>query len=90
MTMTTESLDAAIGERVHQLMWRQRVTVTTLARALGVSQPTLSRKLRGERPWYAGEISAAADYLAVPVGDLFGRPRQDSNLQPTDLWARAA
>jgi transcriptional regulator with XRE-family HTH domain len=74
MTVSPEHdpTDVAIGERVHQLMWRRRISQTQMAETLGVAQPTLSRKLRGERPWFAAEIAAAARSLDVSIGSLFG------------------
>ncbi|WP_369408644.1 helix-turn-helix domain-containing protein [Cellulomonas triticagri] len=89
----------AIGERVHQLMWRQRVSQTALAPRIGMQQASLSRKLRGERPWFAEDLIAVAGALGVSVGFLFGEemsprqdgpdggstlPRLDSNQQPSD------
>lgn len=79
-----DSLDAAIGERVHTLMWRHRFTQLDFAARIGVTQPTLSRKLRGDRPWAAGEIAAAAEALDVSVEYLFfGWAPRGSNPEPT-------
>ncbi|WP_367147245.1 helix-turn-helix domain-containing protein [Microbacterium proteolyticum] len=66
------SLDAEIGERVHRLIWRQRISQTAFAANLGISQSTMSKKMRGERPWYAPELQTAASVLGVTVGYLFG------------------
>ncbi len=76
MTATTgvgpRNADAAIGERIHQLMWRSRVSQVELARQIGITQPGLSKKLRGERPWYVGELIEAAKLLGTSVSWLFG------------------
>ena len=64
--------DELIGERVHQHMLEQGMTQTRLAALLGFTQATVSRKLSGERPWFADELIAVADALGVTVGDLFG------------------
>jgi transcriptional regulator with XRE-family HTH domain len=79
MTTTTD-LDAAIGARVHHVMWPQRITQKRLAAALDVEQSTVSKKLRGSIPWSAAEIVLAAKVLGCPPGDLL--PRLDSNQEP--------
>lgn len=72
--MTT---DQAIGERVHREMWRQRTTQTRLAEKLGITQTAVSRKIRGERPWFATEVVAVADALGVSVAALYGLKGDD-------------
>ena len=37
-----------------------------------MTQAALSRKVRGERPWYAEELIAIARHFDVSVGYLFG------------------
>jgi transcriptional regulator with XRE-family HTH domain len=64
--------DAEIGERIHQLIWRERISQSAFAARLGISQSTMSKKLRGERPWFTGELVTAAAALGVTVGSLFG------------------
>lgn len=65
------SVDAVIGEAVHTLMWRQGITQTAMADALGLDQSALSRKLHGGRPWKASEVFAAARLLGVEAGELY-------------------
>lgn len=67
-----QSTDALIGERVHQLMWRSRLSQVAFAGAIGVTQSAISKKLRGERPWFAEELVSAASVLGVSIGYLFG------------------
>lgn len=91
--------DAKIGERVHQLIWRQRRTQSAVAIAIGVTGSVLSKKLRGDSAWSATQVQAAAAALGVSVGSLYGEvtvpPTDpsgpggqwaplDSNPQPTD------
>ena len=71
--------DAEIGRRVFHLMWDRKITQTEMGRVIGVGQTTLSKKLRGERPWYSSELRSAADKLGVTVGYLFG---ETENPQP--------
>lgn len=71
MTNTREiNVNALVGELVHQYMWRNKVTQTAIANALGVGQPAIARKLRGERPFSIDELMAVAAYLDLPITDL--------------------
>lgn len=93
MSMTTPneapiSMDALIGERVHQLMWRAQMTQTALAPRLGLTQAGLSPKLRGRRGWGTDELVTVARIFGVSVGYLFGEGGDTgSNLQPSDYMA---
>ncbi|MFT4307482.1 MAG: hypothetical protein QM604_11385 [Microbacterium sp.] len=42
----------------------------------------MSKKLRGEHPWYTPELSAAAGALGVTVGFLFGQSQRPAG----DVW----
>lgn len=66
-TMTT---DQAIGERVHAEMWRQRISQARLAELLGITQTAVSRKVRGDRPFFASELVIVAGALDVSVDAL--------------------
>lgn len=59
-----------VGERIHTVMWRERVSQADLASVIGVSQSTLSKKLRGKVPITVGELVAIAEALGVEPGDL--------------------
>lgn len=83
MTVT----DAEIGERVHHLMWRQRLSQTALASILGLTQGTVSKKLRGSTAWFATELITVADALGTSVEELL--PRLDSNQKPFDYRSAA-
>lgn len=73
MPMTERpNVDAEIGRRIFHLMWDAKITQTQMGQRIGVGQSTLSKKLRGERPWYSGELREAALMLGVTVGFLFG------------------
>jgi len=71
--------DQAIGQRVGQLMHKAGMTQGAMAARMGITQAAISRKLSGERPWFADELSLAAGILGVSVGELFGehhKPRR--------------
>lgn len=52
-------------------MGRQRVTQKRLAEALHLSQQALSRRMTGEIPLDVDEIQQIADFLNVPLSQLF-------------------
>lgn len=71
MTQKQETtVNAQVGELVHQHMWRNKVTQTALAGVLGIGQPGVARKLRGERPFTIDELLAVAAYLNLPITEL--------------------
>lgn len=87
--------DVLIGERIHQIMWRQRMTQGQLAARLGLTQTGVSRKIRGERPWFARELLEVAKALNTqvsallpPLGDfdppVTQLPQLESSQQPFD------
>jgi transcriptional regulator with XRE-family HTH domain len=87
--------DQLIGERIHQIMWRQRLTQGQLAARLGLTQTGVSKKIHGERPWFASELIAVAKVLNTQVSALLPveidpdppaipLPRLDLNQQPFD------
>jgi transcriptional regulator with XRE-family HTH domain len=65
--------DVALGRTIHQAMWDQRITQTRLAVALGIDQTTLSKKLRGTRPWTVRELIDVADALHIDARELLAR-----------------
>lgn len=85
---STPSADQVIGDRVHQLMWRAKITQTALAPELGISQAALSHKLRGRRGWSADDLMTLARYFSVSIDYLFGSTDDMGpgylNLPPSD------
>ena len=65
------SLNAAIGERVHRVMWTRRIPQSVIARELGLSQSAISRKLHGDRAWDADDVLAVAELLDLSLEYLF-------------------
>lgn len=63
----------ALVAEVRAEMGRRGVTATTLAAASGISQPALSRKLRGSRDFSLAEILRVCDALDVRLADLAQR-----------------
>ena len=68
-------MDAAIGRRVHHLMWDRKLTQTALGSRIGINQSGLAKKLRGQRGWSADELVVVARELGVRVGYLFAEDK---------------
>ena len=91
--------DQIIGERVHILMRRDKISQEQLGQALGIAQASTSKKLLGNRSWTADEIIATARFLGVPVSEILpddnyapvleGRGRgaaRSKGLEPPTFW----
>lgn len=80
-----DEIDYAIevGANIHQMMWRKRISQAALGRAIGVTQGTAGRKIRGEVGITIPELMKIARLLEVEPGDLLKLPELDSNQQPS-------
>lgn len=55
-------------------MWRRRIKQTEFAtNVLGITQSALSRKLRGDRPFTAAELTKIANALDIDLNELTAR-----------------
>jgi len=59
-----------VASNLRALMARRRVTATHMAKELGVSQPSMSRRLNGQQALDVEELVWLADYFEVPVATL--------------------
>lgn len=57
------------------------VNQKTLARALGCSNSTITRRLDGERPWRVEDLDALAAHFGVPLAALLVPPAVDELAQ---------
>lgn len=71
-TSPERAIDAELGRRINARMWDAKVTQMALAPRLGLDQSSLSKKMRGDRPWYWREVVIVAEVLGVTVGELAG------------------
>lgn len=80
--------EALMGERVHNLLWRAKITQTAFAQTLGLSQTALSRKLHGDRAFTLDEILMVSGKMNVSLEYLFGLSDDEGpsspNVRPTD------
>ena len=65
---------------MHALLWARRQTQATLARDLGITATTLSKKLRGVVPITVDELARVAAFLEVDVVELLGEAPLDPGL----------
>lgn len=56
-------------------MARANVKPFQLAKSLGISRSTLSRRLAGAQPFNIHELTSIADFLGCPLTDLLPAPR---------------
>lgn len=76
-----ESIDAAIGRRVHQVMWDSKVTQTAFAEMIHMDQSSVAKRLRGKLGWGAKHVAQAAHALDVSIAYLYG---ETENPHPHD------
>ena len=90
-----------VAAEIRALLGRRGMSQSQLSQVIGISQPQLSKRLKGLIPFDLDELVLLADYFGVSVGSLFGEmtntPRpggpggggryaiRDSNPEPADL-----
>jgi len=62
-----------VAAEVRAAMARNRVSQEAVARALGVSQTAVSRRLSGVVPFDINELECVAQFLGVPIQQLVYR-----------------
>lgn len=63
-------LSRAFSVRVRFAMAEERVTVTALARAAGLSRNYLGKRVRDEAPWSLNDVEAICEALGIPLPKL--------------------
>lgn len=66
----TNSPTLAVGREIRAQMARKDLNQADIAEVLGVTQTSVSNRLRGLVPWDINELAQVADYLGVPLADL--------------------
>ena len=59
-------------------MEEQKLTQEKIAGALGISQESVIRRVRGVCEWRPSELVVVADLLGVTPADLFAEPAEQS------------
>ena len=62
-----------VGFNVSTYMRLRGVSQKTLAKQLGVTQGSMSRRINGTTDWSPDDMQRAADYLGIEVSRLFER-----------------
>ena len=70
----TKTSAATVGHNVRAEMTRQSFSQTQVARALGVSQSGISRRLLGAIAFDVTELTTLAHLFGVPASQLLGEP----------------
>lgn len=68
----TRPLVEHVSSEVRALIGRHSVSQTTLARWLGITQPAVSARLRGETEWKVSEIDRIAEGFGIHPSELMG------------------
>ena len=76
--MTTDPRGEALNLELKALMVRRRLTQSEFSRALGMSQPQLSERLRGSIQWRITELWRAAEILGANLPALLAGIETDS------------
>ena len=82
MGHTMPTLTDHVAAEIRAEMARQRVTQVQVAAALRMSQPVVSRMLKGSRPLTLDFIEDVARVLNVPISQLVGDPDVDFRITP--------
>jgi len=88
--MEAPTVDVA-GE-VRAVLARKRMSQRQLAAALGVTQPIIWRRMRGEVPFTGEELQRIAAVLNVPTSSFFGEtpPTTGSIQTPAEATPHAS
>lgn len=65
-----EELTLLVSREVKAWMARRDVKQDALAKALGITQPSLSMRLRGRTRWTVQDLATVSSVLDVPVSEL--------------------
>jgi transcriptional regulator with XRE-family HTH domain len=68
--VTDEQLSRAVSGEVRRLLDERGMSGNQLAKATGLEQTTVARKLRGARAFDLDDLAAIAPVLEVKVADL--------------------
>ena len=82
-----DSADQIAGRKIHMLMWDMKLSQRKLAPQLGLTQSTLSKKIRGECGWSIAELLTVARELNTSVAYLVGESSHPRSAEPVALDA---
>ena len=72
MGTTLSATSAQICENIATMLFRARMSQRDLSRVTGLSQTTVSHKLRGRNSWTINDLERIGAALSVSVPELVG------------------
>lgn len=66
----SEQLSRAVAGEIRRLLEERGMSGNALAKATGIQQTTIARKLRGEHPFDVDDLASICQALDVSVSDL--------------------
>ena len=75
---------------IRALLGAANKTKRDLGDHLGLSEPQMSKRMKGLIPWRHTELVAAADYFGVTVGNLFRDPMESLKTRSENAGRRLA
>lgn len=72
----SEQLSRAVAAELRRLLEERGMSGNALAKATGMNQPTIARKLRGEHAFDVDDLALICPVLGVSVTDLMGWAEQ--------------
>ena len=82
MAMTTGEFSRAILEEIAALRKKRFVTQEEMASVVGLTQPAVSMRLRGQYPWNTEELDALAPLWGIDAFQLIARARKHVGIHP--------
>ncbi len=80
----------AVAEEVRAWMGRKQLRGADLSRELGISQPQVSYRVRGELAWSLDELDTLAQVFGCDVADLLPARASTRAKLHRDAWGLAA
>lgn len=74
----SETLSQAVARRLRGLLAEQRISASAVAREIGISQASMSRRTTGLAPLTLDELSQIAAVLGIPEQRLLTGERGDA------------
>lgn len=79
--MATQS-STTVGVNVRKAMSMEGISQRQLAKILDISQPSICRRLSGEKDFQVSELLKVAEYLCQPIGDFIPQSSPAVQLTP--------
>lgn len=69
-TVLVEQQTVTVAANIRAEMGRRQISQTALAEAIGISQPGVSKRLKGSVAWTLPELTKVAEVLETPLAAL--------------------